>query len=141
MKTCKKCKIHKEDAEFYIRYTQIGTGYLDTNCKQCYCKAAAQRRTKPGYKETRKAWDLKHYYNITLEQYNQMSIDQNHKCKICNKPETQNPKGSNALAVDHCHTTGKVRGLLCSRCNLLLGKAEDSIPVLEEAINYLRTAK
>jgi len=41
------------------------------------------------------------------------------------------------LAVDHCHNTNKVRELLCSACNILLGKAKDNISILQSAINYL----
>jgi len=63
---------------------------------------------------------------------------QNHCCEICGENVENCEKGSgNRLAVDHCHNTNKVRGLLCSACNILLGKAKDNISILQSAINYL----
>jgi len=80
-------------------------------------------------------------FGITLEQYNCMSDAQGGRCKICAQPETmKNPKTGEAmmLAVDHCHTTGDVRGLLCASCNKALGGFKDSIHLLESAIQYLK---
>lgn len=73
-------------------------------------------------------------YGITEEQYEQILEAQAGKCAIClKKPRTRR------LAVDHNHKTGKIRGLLCSRCNHgLLGHAHDSIAVVERALEYLR---
>lgn len=61
-------------------------------------------------------------------------------CAICNKPETKTHARSKEvmpLSVDHCHATNRVRGLLCSQCNLMLGLAEDDIAKLQQAIGYL----
>ena len=81
-------------------------------------------------------------YGITLEQYNQMLIAQNNKCAICNQEETKQLKGViQRLSVDHCHKTGKVRQLLCNRCNRLLALANDSIQILENALTYLRSSE
>lgn len=84
-------------------------------------------------KEKIREYSIKQY-GITVEQYNQMFVDQNGLCKIC-----KNPKGSNEknLSIDHCHTTGKVRGLLCNKCNAGLGFFKDDISILTEAIKYL----
>lgn len=78
-------------------------------------------------------------YGISLEEYACMLEAQNGVCKICFKVERAlNNKGEiRALAVDHCHTTGRARGLLCHKCNVLLGKAEDNIMLLQNAIFYL----
>lgn len=70
----------------------------------------------------------------------QMLETQNHLCAICRNPETQlNPRSDKKvrLALDHCHKTNKLRGMLCWRCNTTLGKVEDSIPLLKEMIAYL----
>lgn len=80
-----------------------------------------------------KNWQLKKY-GISLNEYNVMRIKQNHKCGICGVDEAENGKD---FCVDHCHLTGKVRGLLCYRCNFILGHAKDSIDILSRAITYL----
>jgi len=79
--------------------------------------------------------DLYKKYGITLEDYNKMHKEQDGKCKICDKEESY--KGY-SLAVDHCHETGEIRGLLCSTCNRALGMFKDSITNLQNAINYLK---
>ena len=77
---------------------------------------------------------LKNQYNISEEQYNNLFVSQNESCAICYKHQSQlNQK----LSVDHCHATGKVRGLLCKHCNHALGKFEDNIQTLQSAIKYL----
>jgi|ERR1035437_5649575 hypothetical protein len=77
---------------------------------------------------------LKRKYNITQEQYNELFNKQNGKCAICGKHQSELKK---ALGIDHDHETGKNRGLLCDKCNLLLGHANDNVQVLTQAINYL----
>ena len=72
-------------------------------------------------------------YGITVERLAAMRAEHNGVCAICERPETR-PR---ALSVDHCHKTGKVRGLLCSRCNVFLGGAEDSTTLLRAALAYL----
>lgn len=77
----------------------------------------------------------------SMECYNKMLESQNGLCKICNQPSKQksnNGKSIKSLAVDHCHITGKVRGLLCGDCNSMLGYAKDSINILKSAIEYLK---
>jgi Recombination endonuclease VII len=77
---------------------------------------------------------IRKQYGITLDQYNQMLADQNHKCAICgNEDEVEGRK----LAIDHCHKTGKVRGLLCGKCNRGLGLFYDNLELLQNAISYL----
>ena len=84
--------------------------------------------------------DLRKQYGITLEDYYKMLEEQNHVCAICGRAEyaTDHRSGlPRALAVDHCHETGKVRGLLCTNCNRGLGKFNDNIERLANAIKYL----
>lgn len=106
-------------------------------------KAAAQRnyqkqKMKPDYKEKQKIKSrtirLKHLYGMTLDQYENLLAEQEGKCRIC---RNACPEGK-YLSVDHCHKTGKIRGLLCSRCNVALGCFKDSTDNLEAAILYLR---
>jgi hypothetical protein len=71
-----------------------------------------------------------------------MLIEQNYLCAICGNPETRMFKGKiTKLAIDHCHKTGEVRGLLCHKCNSILGYANDSIELLANAIKYLSKDK
>ncbi len=83
---------------------------------------------------------LKKLYGISLEQYEQMLEAQNKVCAICYKPERRIDKKTNkpyALAVDHCHKTKVVRGLLCSYCNHALGSFQDDPDLMRRAIVYL----
>lgn len=83
---------------------------------------------------------LKRVYNITLDQYTEMQIAQNFKCAICGSTDPQS-KGRKDLFIDHCHNSNKVRGLLCSKCNMGLGSFQDSTETLEKAILYLNQFK
>jgi hypothetical protein len=75
-------------------------------------------------------------YGISYEQYLQLLESQNHECAICGAQESDRKGGD--LVVDHCHSSGKVRGMLCQKCNLMLGNANDCIGTLEQAVLYLR---
>lgn len=97
--------------------------------------------TENGQRKT-KSWKMQGRYGITLDDYNDMRNEQRYCCAICGGHETEVPKGNSksnerALHVDHCHTTGIIRGLLCTNCNTMLGKVKDDIAVLQKAIDYL----
>jgi len=78
-------------------------------------------------------------YGITFDEFNKMLEKQNYKCKICGKEETKELKGTKwKLSVDHCHKTGKVRGLLCAKCNVGLAKFEEDEQQFINAIKYLK---
>jgi len=93
-------------------------------------------------KDKRRQWELSRKYNITLEQYSAMYISQSGVCLICgeNKKSATDKYATRfeILHVDHCHKTNKVRGLLCSKCNKVLGVFEDNVAYLINAIKYLR---
>lgn len=78
---------------------------------------------------------LKRKYNLAREDYETLIESQNNCCKICGLPAKNNTQGK--LYVDHCHTTGKVRGLLCMKCNTALGLLNDNKELLKEMIDYL----
>lgn len=73
-------------------------------------------------------------YNICLEDYDKILKSQNHCCAICRKNESDFVR---KLAVDHNHSNGKIRGLLCYNCNTALGKLQDDKNIIQCAINYL----
>lgn len=112
-------------------------------------KAAAARRYNEKYPERAKAQRKKYQkrmareirntkymrqYGITLAAYEAMLVSQGGVCAICGGTDTIN------LAVDHCHATGQIRGLLCRKCNALLGQATDDPAILANAIKYLEAA-
>jgi len=80
---------------------------------------------------------IRKQYGITLEEYNNMLKAQDYKCAICgNQDEVEGRK----LAIDHCHSTGDVRGLLCGKCNRGLGLFYDNQELLQQAIQYLKNS-
>jgi hypothetical protein len=76
---------------------------------------------------------IRREYGLHPSGYNQMLVEQNKACAICKKPVEPNKK----LNVDHCHKSQKVRGLLCFKCNTILGLANDDPSILTNAISYL----
>ena len=89
---------------------------------------------RPEVREARIRRDLKNFYGITLEQYNQMVIDQGGKCPLCTRHQDELTR---RLVVDHCHETGRVRGLLCNECNKGIGLLKDNPSIMERAIRYV----
>ena len=87
-------------------------------------------------KESARRWRLLSNFGITLETFNSLLTSQNNSCAICG---TTNPGGYN-WHVDHCHTTNKVRGILCSACNQGLGLFYDNKTTLQNAITYLENS-
>jgi hypothetical protein len=79
-------------------------------------------------------------YGITQSDYQIMLAEQNFSCAICNSVYSGRV-GSFYFVVDHCHETGRVRGLLCHRCNISLGRISDSVEWLQAAIYYLQGKK
>jgi len=95
-------------------------------------------RTPEGQRE----YDLLRHFGISLEDYQNLLETQGYVCAICGKPETiidNRTKLIRRLAVDHCHTTKQVRGLLCMGCNQGLGNFRDNPDYLAKAISYLIT--
>jgi hypothetical protein len=132
-KPCKKCHINKPLLDFYVNKNV---------CKECHSnyfknkwasdsefreRGRERGRSKPLYY---KNYDYKRRYGITLEEFNIMLSNQNGKCAICNKSQK-------SLCVDHSHSTNKVRGLLCRKCNLGIGHLDSSILILKQSILYL----
>lgn len=85
------------------------------------------------YKEMTRRGHLRRKYGISLETFHILNESQNGLCKICAKPP-----GIKGLAVDHNHSTGKVRGLLCYKCNASLGYLHEDISIIESMIKYIK---
>ena len=159
-KLCTSCNIEQDEKEFN-KYPEPNG--LNT-CRRCKreIKKLIKREAKAKKVETkeyfrkynieneeklklqaRKSW-LKRMYNITPEQYDEMLKRQNGTCAICKRPESKfSVKGAvMALAVDHDHAAGTIRGLLCFRCNRFfvgIGN-EDNIKLLRESISTMERA-
>lgn len=97
-------------------------------------KKTREKYSTPEGKLKQKKQNLKRY-GLTLEKYNQMLINQNHKCGICAIDEI-NTK-TKYLVVDHNHSTKEVRLLLCAPCNFLIGLANENCQILINAAQYL----
>jgi hypothetical protein len=93
----------------------------------------------PARKERYRFLALKRTFGISKEEYTALLAEQNGRCAICGGGETS--VRSKHLAVDHCHTSGVIRGLLCSTCNAGLGCFKDRPDLLSGAIHYLGRAK
>lgn len=120
----------------FRRLQEIKRYYPEASCGCYHLEVLSARRkyffdpgTK-GYNWERTLWTD---YGLTTKQYHEMVIKQSGLCGIC-EDQLSDPH------VDHCHTTGVVRGLLCHHCNTLLGLARDNILVLTKAVNYLHGA-
>jgi hypothetical protein len=89
-------------------------------------------------KEVMRDRRLRYYYGVDSEWYAEQLVKQNGVCAICHKPENKTINGKLLkLAVDHCHDTGKVRGLLCQACNRGIGCFNHDPMLLRSAIGYL----
>jgi len=130
-KKCCKCKQVK-----LLRYFGKANATYDgrqTICKACGLKYKREfSRTKKGKASNRRN-QLNQKYGITPQKYDEILKEQNGGCAICGGIN----ENGRRLAVDHNHTTGEIRGLLCNKCNSVLGWAGDSIAVLAGAIKYL----
>ena len=117
---------------------------LHPQCRTCGNEARKQYRqthVRPPqvWSADRRRWQLKADYGISPEQYDAMLSAQEGVCAICAGPETRtNREGApRYLSVDHDHSTGRVRGLLCSTCNRGIGQFGDDVERLRSAVAYL----
>lgn len=105
------------------------------NAKDGYQRSRAQnKKWKKENHETYKNSQLKCDYGITLEDYRVLEENQGFICAVCKEPKKENKK---YFHVDHNHTTGKVRGLLCSGCNTALGSLKENTTIMRNLIEYV----
>jgi hypothetical protein len=107
-------------------------------CRSSNAKNAAEYRKTPKGQKIIKNSNLKKY-GITVDEYESMHDAQNGLCAICKKPETKtNQYGKIRLAVDHCHESGKNRGLLCMNCNRALGLVGEDLKTIQAMYEYIK---
>ena len=152
MKICSICNIEKSTDLFYKK----------PNSKfHTYCIACCTVKHKLHYTANREKYlhrarsvdknkrrfsslkcRLKADFNLSYEEFISLLEKQNNLCAVCKKPEsTIEPRTQKTrhLSVDHCHKTGKIRGLLCNNCNRALGFLRDSTITIENLLIYLKT--
>jgi hypothetical protein len=138
-----KCGDAREDGRLFWSYEtnrkKKDGFYVEQWLTEEAHQAKKQKNNQRKYPKYQREWHLKTTYKLKLEEYQNLLEAQNSECKIC---KTKTPgKNRISFSVDHCHKTGKVRGLLCIKCNSLLGHAKDQIEILENAIQYLKDSE
>ncbi len=118
-KTCSQCGKVKLLLDFSVNVN--GRKFVNPSCKECSNKRARENA-------------MLRDFGLTLLQYDLILLDQDGSCKICGKKKSG---GLGRFHVDHNHKTGKIRGLLCNKCNPMLGHAHDDPKILIAAANYL----
>jgi hypothetical protein len=134
MKTCIKCDGQKPVTEFYP-HKSMTSGRLN-KCRSCTKEENIAWRSIPTnrarWNEGRHAKNLEKQFGITRTQFDAMYA--NPVCEGCGVAKSRQGK---RLAVDHCHKTGKVRGLLCHECNRTISTAQDDPAILRSLALYL----
>ena len=121
-------KNKEEQKKYRQEYYQKNRDSIRSKQKQYWEKNKDYRRERSYIS------NLKHFYNMSKEEYDFLLNKQNDKCAICKKKCRIRLR----LGVDHCHETDTIRGLLCLKCNTALGMLEDNIDLFKNAIDYLK---
>lgn len=96
-------------------------------------------RDKIYYARLRNRWHIKNAYGLTEKNFTDLMRSQKSRCAICKRLFSVLRKTyKNPVHIDHNHKTGKVRGLLCNKCNWMLGNAGENVKTLEFAIAYIK---
>jgi hypothetical protein len=128
---CRECGEVKPYNEYHW---ESDKGRYRYRCRSCvYAQSKAYWRAEGS--ERQRARQLQKKYGITVAEFDAMLAAQRGGCAICSAAVNPNAR---SLAVDHCHKTGKVRGILCGRCNLAIGQFDDDPDLLRRAVMYLR---
>lgn len=143
-KQCTKC-LSVKTLEHFTKRGDYPDRYR-SQCKECtrssnnnryHTKYAGPSHRKRGYKHV-----LKNKYGLTPQEFSSLLESQESECLICSsklEDMFKHTEGKRAV-VDHCHDTGKVRGILCGTCNTGIGNLQDSTKLLEKAIEYLKNS-
>lgn len=161
LKRCTLCGLERDaEKEFHFngQYYAGGMRKRRTDCIYCARKRRSEyfknpekrtginKRRRRDYRtdggarrEKNRKNALWQNYKLTIDRYNEMRVEQNYCCAICGIHEEKASKGK--LYVDHCHKSGKVRGLLCARCNSILGFFDEDIGKIQRAIAFLERVR
>jgi hypothetical protein len=122
--TCVRCALAYSRAEYLAFQDERKLGSKDWH-----------EANRASHNDAMRAGQLKRKFGLTVAQYEMMAEKQGNACAICREPCPTGRK----LAVDHCHATGRIRGLLCQGCNTGLGKFRDNPDRLTAAVRYLQS--
>jgi DNA-directed RNA polymerase subunit RPC12/RpoP len=134
--TCTQCKKEKSENDFYIRKNRLNSKGRLSECKEC----TKSRNSKRYKKDPDLINDMRaaKTYGLTLEQVQEMREKSGGICSICNREGKHHHK---RLVIDHDHKTGKVRDLICSTCNSMIGWCGEDTQTLQNLIDYLNRYK
>ena len=132
LKICKQCSESKSLSDFQKDVSKKDG--VRPECKSC----TSVNRKKNYNFEVRRKHELNRKYENGYNNYTILFEKQHGNCAICQSPENGRYK---SLSVDHCHKTGKIRGLLCNNCNRAIGLLQDSPEIVESALEYLEKHK
>lgn len=139
LETTQKCGSCKKQLPFHMFYKsrskKTGYGYRCKECDDVARKKWAVNNPERS-KISARGRNLKIKYGITLEEYQTILDSQGGLCRICGC-SSDSPRVLGSFAVDHDHTTGAIRGLLCNQCNRAIGMLDDSPTLLRKAAGYL----
>lgn len=124
-KRCSRCQVDKPPNQFWKDSSRHDG--LNHNCNTC--SSAKFKKWKDEHPRHVKSHRLKALYGITQDEFDVMAEELNHTCPICLK--------EGPLAVDHCHDTGKIRGLICRQCNSGLGFLGDNVETVRNLLKYM----
>lgn len=129
-KICTVCKENKPFSNYDTH--KLGKFGLNPVCKPCRLVRQRKHRKDNGYNA-----QIKYKYGITYKQFEELKQKQGNLCATCGIELDQNNIHSTKSVIDHCHTTNKVRGVLCWSCNVALGLVRDNKDTLTNMIGYL----
>lgn len=138
LRKCRHCGAEAKtpsELSIFVRASGDNKFGRHNECKSCKNKRQTKAyKLQPLIKRCKK-------FGITIEQYEEMVSIQNNSCAICRKHKDDFSGRGNNFHIDHCHTTGKLRGLLCSNCNTGLGQFKDDGEIMKNAIEYIKRSQ
>ena len=117
---------------------QCGTAFEPYRSTTKFCSSTCQDKDRYYRNQEKRREDVfKRKYGITFAQRDAMYAEQEGKCKVCETHMTWDHRKDNTVHVDHCHTTGEVKGLLCARCNQAAGLLGENPEITAKLTAYL----
>lgn len=135
VRTCENC-----EEKFETLATKVRAGGEKFCSRKCYAEYRQNKLSPDERKKAHVRHQRKHKYGVTEAMFKDMLENQKGRCKVCNKKFTNKSRYTTAC-VDHCHTTGQVRGLLCNSCNRAIGMLGDTYEAVKKAADYLKDSE